>query len=228
MSRPSLFAALLLFTFLPAHAQLDKVYGWETPARGWLEPTVWTQFVPASDLEYERFDGAPSRENLLLQTVELEYGLTGSFAVGAYADFERADGEAFRYAQVRIVAQWALFSRYERFFDTALYAEYYQPRASYGEPSELEARLILEKDIGDIRLRLNPIVSKATSGDEISNGLEGAFAGGLYYRRFYFLQPGVEYYASIGELGSVRKLIKCVIPDPDPGSRSARGILLRS
>lgn len=200
MPRFFLFALFFIVAALPARAQLDRVYGWETPGRGWLEPSVWTQVVAASDLDYDRFSAGAEREGLVLQTFELEYGLTGSFAVGAYADFEVASGEPLRYAQARVVARWALFSRYERFFDTALYAEYYQPRASYGEPSELEFRLILEKDLGDVRLRLNPIVSKATSGEEIRDGLEGAFAGGLYYRRFFHVQPGVEYYTSIGEL----------------------------
>ncbi len=46
------------------------------------------------------------------------------------------------------------------FFDTAIYVEYYIPKKEYKDYEELEIRLIFEKDFGNFRLDINPMIEK--------------------------------------------------------------------
>ena len=186
----------------PARAQFDKVYQWEVPPQGALEITAWTQYVPTSSVDYDRFGLDTSREDLGLYTVEVEYGLTDRFTAGAYVDAEDPHTSPLRYARARLVGRYAFFGKNERAFRPAVYVEFIQPRETTDEPSEVEARFIAERDVGDLRVDLNPIVSHATSGDAIRDGFEGSLAAGVYYRRYRSVQPGIEYFADIGPLAS--------------------------
>lgn len=188
---------LLLLALVPASAAaqetLFRVYGWETPMRGWLEPALWTGYVAQSDLP-------GGRDGLWAHSLELEYGLTDNIAIGGYLDFQDPSNGGFRYTRTRALFRWSWFDKYTHWLDPALYVEYYAPRGDTGDPEELETRLILEKDLNHFRLDLNPTFSKVLSGDEVTTGLEFGFAGGLYYRRYYAVQPGIEYYDRIGPL----------------------------
>jgi hypothetical protein len=186
-----------------ARAQFFKVYDWETPPRAWTEPALWTTWVARSGVEYDGFGGEGSREGLWAHRAEVEYGVSDRLAVAAYADLQNSpDDGTLRYTGARIEARYRLFDRYQMLFDPALYLEYSAPRESSGEPQELEGRLILQRDWEDLRLLLNPAVTTALSGDAMRDGLRGALFSGLYYRRFYHVQPGVEYYAEFGPLSS--------------------------
>jgi hypothetical protein len=202
MRSAGLLALLLVLLPASARAQFFEVYGWETPPRAWAEPALWTTWVGTSDVPYGRPGSESTREGLWAHSAELEYAVTDRLAVAAYADFENSpEGGTLRYTGARVEARYRLFDRYEMLFDPALYMEYSAARESTGEPQELEGRLILQHDWSDVRLLLNPTVTKAISGDEAREGLRGELASGLYYRRFYHVQPGVEYYTKIGSLG---------------------------
>lgn len=124
--------------------------------------------------------------------------MTDHFAAGVYADFEDPRGGSFKLTRGRIVGRYRFKQRYDQFFNTAVYAEYYIPRKSYGEGQELELRLILDKDVNDFRFVMNPTLTKVTTG---GNGrpLRPGFAGGAYYRRKRFAQPGLEFYSDFKE-----------------------------
>lgn len=186
----------------PAAAQplFYQVYGWETLPAGWVEPALWTTAIVNSDLSEQHFGKTLPRDGLMAHELELAYGMTDRLTLEAYADFTDPDGGSLEYSRFRFAGRYRLFGRYQRFFDTALYAEYTVPRQAYSNTEELETRIILQKDMGDFRLRLNPIFSKAMSGDQVDEGVEAGFAGGLYWRRHYRWQPGIEYYANYGPL----------------------------
>ena len=191
---------LLLLLSFSVKAQYYRVYGWETPRRGWVELTVWNKAVLDSDLEFERNGEMFSRDGLWLHSAEVEYGVTDRFAVGMYGDFRNASDADFAFYRFRAVARYSLFSKFSRFFSPALYLEYYIPSKNVAESSELEMRLILQKDLGDFRLKLNPAISAETSGEEVQEGLSANFFGGIYWRRYYTAQLGVEYYGRYGQL----------------------------
>ena len=193
----TVFLTLLSFS---AKAQYYRVYGWETPKRGWVELTVFNKGVLNSDLEFERNGQSYSKDGLWLHSAEVEYGVTGRFAVGLYGDFRNASEADLAFYRFRAVARYSFFSKFSRFFNPALYLEYYIPSKNVPESSEVEMRLILQKDLGDFRLKLNPAISMDTSGEEVKEGLNANFFGGIYWRRFYLVQPGVEYYGRYGQL----------------------------
>lgn len=182
------------------NAQYYRIYGWETPKTGWVELTLLNKSIIDSELNIIRNQQSYSKDGLWLHSAEVEYGVTDRFAVGMYGDFRSTSEADLQFYRFRAVARYSFFSKFSRFFNTALYLEYYLPSKNVPEPSEIEMRLILEKDIGDFRLKLNPAVSKDVSGEEVKEGLNANFFSGLYWRRFYILQPGIEYYGRYGQL----------------------------
>ena len=179
-----------------------RVYAWETPPQGWLELTLWETVITHSKLPYRHFGLTTDRARLWAQSLEAEYGLTDQFSVAVYGDFEKPDDHALAFSRGRVEARYRLFGRRQRLVDPALYVEYYFPRAKYDAPEQLEARLILERDIGDFRVGVNPVFGKALSGEEVKERTYLGVAAGTYYRRLWRLQPGLELFWNTGQLGS--------------------------
>lgn len=183
-----------------SRAQLYKVYGYETAEKGEVEAVLWTSYVAQSDNSHAYFGDVVKREGLWAHTLEMEVGLTDQFMIAGYLDFQDPKGESFSYTRSR-----AVFLRYRFategafFFDPAVYAEYYVPRSSFSGSETLEVRLILERTLGNVNLRLNPIFEKTTSGDEIEEGIEFEYAAGLYYEGFEPVRPGLEFHGETGE-----------------------------
>ncbi len=234
-------ACLMGAAAAPASAQRYRVYQWDTPMQGWAEPALWDSWVARSTLDYSHFGRTVSEQGVTAHSAELEYGMTDRFTLAGYTDFESAPGLPLRYTAARIEGRYRFGSRYQRFLDPAVYLEYSVPRAKYEAAQELEARLILQRDLNDFRLVLNPIVGRTFSNEQrASSGggssgehgggsemvgtenagsrFSGGFAGGIYWRRYHLLQPGVEYYNQVGPLGqllSVRDQRHAIVPTVD-------------
>jgi hypothetical protein len=178
-----------------------RVYQWETPQEAWLELSLWETYLPSSNVPYERFGLDVARRHLWAQSVEVEYGVTDRLSLAAYADFDDPMGRALSFTQARVEARYRLFDRYQRVLNPALYLEWVWPRASYGAPEELEARLILERDFGDVRVVANPTLARAWSGDEAQRATALGLVAGVYERRFWVVQPGAELFWSMGPIG---------------------------
>ena len=176
-----------------------RVYQYEAPLKGWVEGTLWNTVVPSSTLEYKHFDETQPRQGLSANSFELEYGLTDKLTFGIYGDAEAPGGAPLQFTQARFVARYRLAQRYENFFNTSLYLEYDAPRLGYGG-QEVEMRVILDHDFNDFRLALNPTLAKAVTGEESTKAPDVYLDAGLYYRRFYAVQPGVEVYNNFGEV----------------------------
>lgn len=203
--------AAVIALIVPAQAQyFFKVYPYKTADAGAVEMSYFTTFIPSSDgaIEFAN-DESFSREDLWAHSLELEYGLSHKFTVGYYADFLHPDDGDFEYIQSKLLARYRLFEKFERPVDLALYGEYIIPNRDYSEAEKFEFRLIIEKDLGPWRIDLNPILEKVTSGEEVEEGLEFAYAAGLYYHNMgdgiwaktdLQIIPGIEFYGSLGEL----------------------------
>ncbi len=204
--------AIFMAVFLCAsasEARHFKVYGYKTPHAGEIELVYWTDYVVQSDLTMGYFEKTVEREKLLGHTIEVEYGVTDRWTIAGYLDFEQPSGEDFKYIQSRaVVSRYRFFEKGQRFFDGAIYIEYYLPETRYpekstgaGEPKEkIEARIILEKDFGSTTLTLNPKFEKVVSGGHVEEGLEFEYGASLYYKMTPKLKPGLEIYGGMGEL----------------------------
>lgn len=191
----------------PAAARYFKVYGYKTPSQGEMELVYWTNYVAKGSGDITYFGRTVDEDGLWRHTFEVEYGLTDRWTVAFYADFEQPSGEDLEYIQSRAVfLRYRLFERGERFFDPALYMEYYLPYQKYSEDEKLEARLILEKSAGPVNVRLNPIFDKILSGHDVEEGLEFEYGLGFYLEEVEGITPGVEFFGELGQIGDFKKL----------------------
>ena len=189
-----------------AQANHFKVYGAGQPKQNEMEVVYFFDYIAQSDLGASVVGKAMPREGMTGHTLELEYGITDSFAIGVYSDFEAAKGESPRYAQTRgVVSRVKLFKDAERFFDASVYFEYYAPREKYlGDSGDkLEARIILQKQWTDWDLRLNPKFEKVLGGPNNQEPLEFEYATGLYMKVNPSMNVGVEAYGNMGELAKL-------------------------
>lgn len=204
-----LILSLTSLIVAPAQARHFKVYGYNTPEAGEMELVYWVDHVAGSDNTMSYFSNTVDRNGLWGHTLELEYGLTDRFTMSAYMDFEQPSSEKFRYIQSRMVAARYRFGNPgQRFFDLAVYVEYYFTDPSYlNEAKEkIETRIILEKKFGTKSLRLNPKFEKVTSGADVDEGVEFEYGASLYGPWTKRLNWGVELYGSIGELVNTKSL----------------------
>jgi hypothetical protein len=200
-----LFFILVRFS-LPsaASAQFYKVYEYTTPDGGEVELVYWTTYIPSSSQKYDFYGESVVREGLVAHSLEVEYGLSHHWTVAAYVDFENpADAKLRRTNLKAVLARYRFFEKGSRPVDIAVYLEYILPTKGYKNSEEIEFKTILEKDFRDLTLSLNPTFEKKVSG-EVEEGVEFNFAGGIYYKRSQFIQPGLEFYTRMGELAETR------------------------
>ncbi|HUK56778.1 MAG TPA: hypothetical protein VLY20_08995 [Nitrospiria bacterium] len=196
-----ILAALLGFAS-PTYALEFEVYPYETPSQGETELAYWWIYTVKSDNSYDYFGRRLDKQGLQQHTIEVEYGMTDHWTVSAYTDFEKPNDGDFRYVQARaVVSRYRFFEQGERFLDGAIEIEYYLPRDKFSDSEEIETRVIFEKDIGRLSIRLNPIFEKDVSGPDVNEGMEFEYAAGLYYRATPRWTPGLEFYGKTGELG---------------------------
>ena len=197
----------------PVRAQFFKVYEYKTADAGAVEFSHWMTYVSSSDKQMSYFGTEVDREDLWAHSFELEYGLSHKLTVGYYVDCLDPEDGNFKYARSKLLARYRLFEKYERPVDIALYGEYIIPDDEYSDAEKFEFRIVLEKDLGPWRLALNPILEKKTSGDDVEEGIEFAYAAGVYYDNGgdgiwnttdWHLRPGLEFYGETGEIAEAK------------------------
>ncbi|HLG21666.1 MAG TPA: hypothetical protein VI382_02535, partial [Candidatus Manganitrophaceae bacterium] len=188
-----------------AEARDFKVYGYATPDQGEAEVSYWLDYFIRSDQRYVFLDGQTvDKERLFRHTFELEYGVTDRWTIAGYLDFEDPNGKNPEYVQARaVVSRYRLFKPKERLFDTALYFEYYLPYERYRTEEHLETRLIFEKEIQPLLIRLNPIFDKKLSGVGLVEGMEFEYAVGFYLPASREVRLGLEFYGEMGPLSNL-------------------------
>lgn len=191
-----------------------EVQQYDQPFAGWFEATLFDTYVPSSAQREQHFGMDLPRKAFWAHSLELAYGVTDRLTLGAYADVTDPGGANARYAQTRLLARYRFSERQELFFNPALYVEYYLPRGGYGD-RELETRLILDKDLNDFRVVLNPTLSVTTSGDKAWGAPSIGLSGGVYYRRGATFQPGIEYVADYGAWNRHENTKQYVLPTVD-------------
>ena len=208
-------AIIALFSIQVLHAQFYKVYDYQPTEAGEIEVAMWNSFVLSSDVDYNYFGQMLSRQGLLAHSLELEYGLSNRWGIAAYFDFEDPKGGSLKHVRTKaLMAHYAFFDKGSRPVDIAIYLEYIFHNRDYKDYEELEVRLILEKDVGPVRIDFNPIFEKKTSGSGVTEGVEFNYALGIYYLNngegIYFtknlmIQPGIEIYGKMGEFSHLKE-----------------------
>lgn len=188
------WCGLLLLAFCsPAEARHLKVYSPQTGAKGEIEFAYWLDYFAETDLPLSGL--SMERDGLFRHTLEIEYGVTDDWTMALYGDWEDAVGETLKYVQTRLESKHRLFRPGEQIVEATLYLEYAIPRHSYEEHHELEAKLLLQRAIGPLVVRLNPVVEQAIRGDE---GFELGYEAGVYAAATPNITPGVEFFGALG------------------------------
>lgn len=211
----ALISALLVLV-QGLNAQFYKVYGYQPTEAGEIEFSLWNSHIPSSDNTYLFFGKELSRQGLWAHSLELEYGLSNKFGVALYADFEDPRGGSLKYVRTKaLMAHYAFFDKGSRPVDIGIYLEYIVNTKDYKDYEELELRLILEKDMGALRIDFNPIFEKKTSGSGVNEGVEFNYALGIYYlnneegifaTKNLVIQPGIEFYGKMGEISDFKSV----------------------
>ena len=188
--RPALLSALAgaLLT-LPAAADrrtMIRAYEFETQPEGNLELEIWND-VNAPKNAFE--------DALIIQRIELEYGITDRWDVALYHVFQQggpagAEDRGFHLDSWRLESRYRLAERGEWPVDVMVYLEMERP-AALGEPWELEEKIILERDFGRLAVIANFVAEqKLAGGDRAGHNWEIDF--GLRYDLGHLVRVGAE------------------------------------
>ncbi len=206
-----LFAALLCAR--PSAAQLDpwefEVYPYQTLGRGTVELESLNSVVAKG---HRSSDNGTSAGTLPSQSMwrtafELTCGLTDRIEIAAYLDLAKPSGHDLQYAGAKFRLRGSLFDEGQLPLDLGWYIELESHRVAEFDDQklELELRPIIQKDLGNFSVMLNPIFEKVLDGPDKRQGFEFGYASGIYYRWMRSLSPGLEFY---GGMGNIRN------PDP--------------
>ncbi len=198
-------SAVALTLSVAPHARAqedDRVYVWDTPPEANVELSLLHVGVIDSSVRERGFGENESerRAGHQFSSLEAEYGLTDRWTAALYGDFELSSSGTFRYTGVRAETRYRLFDRYTRLVDTALSFEFDAPRPGSGDGQGFEARLIMSRDFGDFRAIANPVFELPITGREAGEGVMLGIASGLYFRRWWRVQPLLEYFATFGRI----------------------------
>jgi len=150
-------------------------------------------------------DADPAKNTSARHQFELEYGVTDRWMTAIYGDFRKRPGQAFTYQGFKWENIYQLFEQGEYWLDAGLYAEYIVAQKSLNKPDAIEFKLLLEKEHGRLIHTANLILRKELGGQAINNtGFEYAWRSKWRWKQF--LEPAIELYGSLGEVGNTNSL----------------------
>ncbi len=173
---------------------------------------VYSPIVEQGEVELEYLldysvDNDPAKSGSTRHQIELEYGVTDRWLTAIYGDFRKRPGQKFAYQGLKWENIYQLFEQGERWLDAGLYFEYIIPQRSLNKPDALEFKLLLEKQTGRFIHTANLIFKKEIGALATQNtSVEYAWRSKWRWQRF--LEPAIEAYGSMGEIGNTKPLSK--------------------
>ncbi len=207
-----MFAFVILFAALAlpgqSAAQLDpwefEVYPYRTLGRGTIELESLNSVVAKGHRSGDEgtSSGALPSQSMWRTALELTYGLTDRIETAAYINLAKPSGYGLQFAGAKFRLRGSLFDEGKLPLDLGWYIELESHRVPEFDDQklELELRPIIQKDLGNFSLMLNPIFEKVLDGPDRHQGFEFGYAAGIYYRWMRFLSPGLEFYGGIGKI----------------------------
>ena len=141
----TLMLAAALWGASPARADrrtLIRAYEYMTQPQGNLEFELWNDIeAPASGFA----------DASIVHRLELEYGLTDHWDAALYHVFSQSPGQGSRFDSWRLESRYRFAEKGLWPIDAMVYLELERP-ADFAQPFEGEAKLILERSLGDFAL----------------------------------------------------------------------------
>ena len=187
-------AAALATNPAPAAAHMrDYIFnqGYHTTKKGEFEVELYNDYkMPESEN-----DGTFNSQH----QIELEYGLTNRLQLAYYEVFTWDRPNDWQRNAFKVETKYRLFESGELPVDIALYGEYKNPNGHWETASdELEAKLILSKDLGPWNLVGNLITERKINEHE---DLQWEYTAGVSYAVKPNLRAGLEIKETLGDQG---------------------------
>ena len=206
---PMAILILLAILFLSprrAAAQIDpwefEVYPYATQSRGTAE--LESDNAVMANGHSHGGEGVAAgtfrSQGMWYNQYEITYGLTDRIEAAAYLLMASPDGHGYWYAGSEYRLRGRLLDSDVLPVDLGWYAEIEWHRAPQFDSAdaEIELRPIIEKDLGQFSLMVNPVFEKVLAGVGTKQGFEFGYATAAYYRWTRYLSPGVEFYGATG------------------------------
>jgi len=171
---------------------------------------VYSPIVEQGEVELEysldySIDADPAKNTNARHQFELEYGVTDRWMTAVYSDFRKKPGQSFTYHGFKWENIYQLFEQGEYWLDAGLYIEYSVPKKSLNQPDGLEFKLLLEKQQGRL-IHTGNLILKKELGTNAGNKTGVGYAWRSKWRWKRFLEPAIELYGSLGDVGNTKPL----------------------
>lgn len=159
-------------------------------------------------LEYNgsrTFDNEVDKNNAQEHELAIEAGLTPHFTGEISAGFERdptADNPTAKMTDVEIEGRYQFFEPGENWIDSGMLLAY-DSATTKQSPDTVEAKLLLQKDIGKITSTAN-IGFEQSTGPYSAGGPDFVFLWNTRYRFNINFQPGIEIQSDLGQGSALR------------------------
>lgn len=166
------------------------------PTTAFAGDKVYSPTVDRGELELESrlLFGRDGSQN---HVFEIGYGMTSYWTSAVLLEVEREPGERAKAEHISWENIFRLTPQGKYFVDVGAYLEL--EAGLNGAPDEIEARLLLEKQLYKWTATANIKFTKEVSG-QYRPGLELGVNARLLYRVDSKFQPGVEYYSAFGPI----------------------------
>lgn len=141
----------------PSPAYADKMEFFETytpytGVQGEVEVELWNDFLTTRRQN--------SGEEHAGHQLSLEYGITDRWMAEVYAQWQdNPDGKGIAYTGTRLETRYRLTNYTRSGLNLGVYGEYARSSRP-GVADELEAKLLISKELGDFHLALNPLLER--------------------------------------------------------------------
>lgn len=178
---------LVALTAQPAFA-LDKIYS----------PVVNKGEVEIEYSGSHSFDAQHSKDNIQGHELEVEYGVTDYWMPGVSFQYEKQPDETAKITTFELESRFQFFPQGENWLDSGLLLAYGFSNLRHTDADTLEAKLLLQKDIGKFTSLAN-IGLERQVGDHASGGPGYAVLWNNRYRYSEYFQPGIELQSDLGD-----------------------------
>ncbi len=172
----ALFFGALVFV-ISQNAYADRrsyvwTYEYMTMPKGMLEVETYITFaIPKLE---------DSDNNTIKPQVEFEYGVTDRFDVALYQNWKIENSKSDNHGEYegfKIRSRYRIGEKGKYIIDPLLYLEY-KRNDDFHKPHEIEAKIIIAKDLGDFNISYNQIFERNLENEGKS---EHAYASGISY-----------------------------------------------
>ncbi|HEX9648141.1 MAG TPA: FTR1 family protein [Alphaproteobacteria bacterium] len=150
------------------------------------------------------FDDAADKDRAQSQRYEIEYTPNDFWHTALVGKLEQAAEGSLRYTATAWENILQLFPQGQQWLDLGVYLEYELAR-DRSDADAFEGKILAEKNLGRVAFTVNPTFEQEIGGDD-TDSTEFKYAARVKWRWKPELEPAIEAYGDIGEIGDVKAM----------------------